>query len=427
MSKLKPIGSEKLQGDEKLKRIMEIARYKEVIPNPINETSGVDYQVKLADGNTYEIAKEKSGYVIKKRIDESHSDYIEPMKNRRHYSSYSSAFKRLNLIAKEVNNLTETTEGISLFTEQKKYTLKTPTPKETEPEASTPPPVPEPAPAPAPVGGPSEPETSLTDMGVDMGPDAPEDTDMDMPEPSDDMPMDNEEDNDEVTFKSIQKLTGKLAQKIRDLQDQEEEISSKDAKYVVNSIISAISDNLDEDDKEDIIGKLEGEDEDNEFDMGDEDMGNEPSDEEMPSDDEETLPQPEGEMGEEWNEQSSEMEEEWNEGEVSEDDFLGKVFGNIFSESKVDKILKNYFAINENEKKFITEKKQVKKQINENRVKSSIVEINRLSESLNQRKVAKDIVKNFPEINFVGKTNKGNLVFENKNKQLKVSPSGKIL
>jgi hypothetical protein len=423
MSKLKPIGSEKLQGDEKLRRIMEIARYKEVIPNSINETSSVDYQIKLADGNTYEIAKEKSGYVIKKRIDESHSDYIEPMKNRRHYSSYSSAFKRLNLIAKEVNNLTETTEGISLFTEQKKYTLKTPTPSATETEASTPPPSPEPSPAPSPVGGPSEPETSLTDMGVDMGPGAPEDTDMDMTEPSDDMPMDNEEDNEEVTFKSIQKLTGKLAQKIRDLQDQEEEISSKDAKYVVNSIISAISDNLDEDDKEDIIGKLEGEDEDNGFDMGDEDMENEPSDEEIPIDDEETIPQPEGEMGE----QSSEMEEEWNEGEVSEDDFLGKVFGNIFSESKVDKILKNYFSINENEKKFITEKKQVKKQINENRVKSSIVEINRLSESSNQRKVARDIVKNFPEINFVGKTNKGNLVFENKNKQLKVSPSGKIL
>ena len=422
MSKLKPIGSEKLQGDEKLRRIMEIARYKEVVPNSINETSSVDYQIKLADGNTYEIAKEKSGYVIKKRIDESHSDYIEPMQNRRHYSSYSSAFKRLNLIAKEVNNLTETTEGISLFTEQKKYTLKTPTSNTTEPEASTPPtaPAPEPSPAPAPVGGPSEPETSLTDMGVDMGPDAPEDTDMDMSEPSDDMPMDTEEDNDEVTFKSIQKLTGKLDQKIRDLQDQEEEISSKDAKYVVNSIISAISDNLDEDDKEDIIGKLEGEDEDNEFDMGDEDMESEPSDEEIPSDDEETVPEPEGEMGEQYNEMR-------HDGEVSEDDFLGKVFGNIFSEGKVDRILKNYFAINENEKKFITEKKQIKKQINESRVKTSIVEINRLSESLNQRKVARDIVKNFPEINFVGKTNKGNLVFENKNKQLKVSPSGKIL
>jgi len=37
MSKLKPIGSEKLQGIEKLQRIMEIARYKETIPNSINK------------------------------------------------------------------------------------------------------------------------------------------------------------------------------------------------------------------------------------------------------------------------------------------------------------------------------------------------------------------------------------------------------
>ena len=36
-------------------------------------------------------------------------------------------------------------------------------------------------------------------------------------------------------------------------------------------------------------------------------------------------------------------------------------------------------------------------------------------------------MKNFPEINFVGKTNKGNLVFENKNQQLKVTPNGQIL
>ena len=40
---------------------------------------------------------------------------------------------------------------------------------------------------------------------------------------------------------------------------------------------------------------------------------------------------------------------------------------------------------------------------------------------------AKKIVNNFPYITFVGKTNKGNLVFENKNKQLKVSPKGNIL
>jgi len=402
MSKLKPIGSEKLQGDDKLKRILEIAKYKETPKQNINETSSTEYKVKLADGHTYEIAKEKMGYVIKKQINESVSDYVEPMKNRRHYTSYSAAFKRLNLIAKEVNTLTETVEGISLFSEQKKYTLRTP-----QPEVSAEEPAPMEKPMPEPTPSPAEPE--MPAMDDEMSPEEP----MDLPEPSDDM-----EDNEDVTFKTIQKLTGKLAQKIRDLQDNEEDISSKDAKYVINSILSAISDNLDEDDKEDIIGKLEGEDEDTE-DMGDmgDDMGSEEAptgDEEMPSDTEE-LPI------------DAEMTENWNEGEVKEEDFLSVVFDNIFKESQVDKILKGYFVINENEKKFITQKKENNKTQLKNKVQNSVTEINRLSESKEQRKVAKDIMLKFPKINFVGKTNKGNLVFENNNKQLKVGRNGQIL
>ena len=102
MGKIKPIGSEKLEGLAKLNRIMEIARYKENIPKPINEDKSVEYTITLADGNTYRIDKERNGYVIKKGLNES-TDYIEPMKNRKFYSSYSQAFKRLNLIAKEVN------------------------------------------------------------------------------------------------------------------------------------------------------------------------------------------------------------------------------------------------------------------------------------------------------------------------------------
>jgi hypothetical protein len=405
MSKLKPIGSEKLQGDDKLKRILEIAKYKETPKQNINESSSTEYQVKLADGYTYEIAKEKMGYVIKKQINESVSDYIEPMKNRRHYTSYSAAFKRLNLIAKEVNTLTETVEGISLFSEQKKYTLRTPKP---EVSAEEPSPMEEPIDAPMPEPTPSPAEPEMPSMDDEMGPEEP----MDLPEPSDEMPSDNDmEDNEDVSFKTIQKLTGKLAQKIRDLQDNEEDISSKDAKYVINSILSAISDNLDEDDKEDIIGKLEGEDEDVE-DMGG--MEDEMGDEELPVGDEE-LPV------------DSEMTENWNEGEVKEEDFLSGVFNNIFKESQVDKILKGYFVINENEKKFINEKKENNKTQLKSKVQNSVNEINRLSESKEQKKVAKDIMLKFPKVNFVGKTNKGNLVFENNNKQLKVGRNGQIL
>ncbi len=83
MGKLKPIGSEKLQGMDKIKRMIEIATYKENIPNPLNETASHEYDIKLADGNRYHIVKEKSGYVIKKGLTESTSDYVEPMKGRK--------------------------------------------------------------------------------------------------------------------------------------------------------------------------------------------------------------------------------------------------------------------------------------------------------------------------------------------------------
>ena len=58
---LRPIGSEKLEGMDKIARIMEIARYKENIPTPINEDKSVEYNKVLADGKNYQIVKEKNG------------------------------------------------------------------------------------------------------------------------------------------------------------------------------------------------------------------------------------------------------------------------------------------------------------------------------------------------------------------------------
>ena len=142
MSGLRPIGSEKLTGQDKLNRIMEIARFKEVAPKTINENASTEYSISLADGNNYQIVRERQGYIIKKTISESETDYIEPMKNRKHYGSYSAALKRLNLIAGEVNRLTENEEEVSMYNlgEQKKFTLKTPKP-------AMPAPAPEAAPA----------------------------------------------------------------------------------------------------------------------------------------------------------------------------------------------------------------------------------------------------------------------------------------
>ena len=415
MSKIKPIGSEKLQGIEKLQRIMEIARYKEAIPNSINETSSIDYRITLADGNTYEIVKERLGYIIKKQINESTSEYIDPMKNRKHFSSYSAAMRKLNLMAGEINRVNGISEGISLFTEDKKYMLKTPQPKmeaPTEAPSDLPPPSPEPASAPAPEDAmptpPSDEELPMSPEGEEMGMDLPDMEDMGE-EPSEGG------EGGPVTFKSIQKLTGKLAQKIRDYSG-EEELSSKDVKYVINSILSSLDLNLlDEEDKEEILTRFEGEEE---SDYGMEDMGSEEDEIDVDIDtEEEPIAEPEGEMAEGW----------MDEMEFKEQDFVDASLNQIFGESTIEKVLKSYVVINENEKKFIKEKKKEQKVILESKKVRYSKEIERLSLTEAQAEISKKIVNNFPFITFVGKTNKGNLVFENKDKQLKVSPQGNIL
>jgi hypothetical protein len=299
MGNLRPIGSEKLQGMDKINRIMEIARYKENRPNPINEDKSTEFSKKLSDGKTYRIDKEKNGYVIKRTINESTEtfDYLEPMKNRKYYSSYSQAFKRLNLVVKEVNMSQGHQRNVSLFTEseldkeleEKRYYLnlgKKTEEKEQAPVDAAPAPAPAPvaAPAPAPTEEPSADLSGLDDM--DLGAE-----------------VDTEEENGEeekVTLKVIQKATGKLAQKIRAFGgEDDEELSSKDMKYVINSILSALDlDSLDEEDREEIMDKIEGVEED-EFGGSDEEgMG----DEEEMGDDESV--EPEAEMAEGFDDES---------------------------------------------------------------------------------------------------------------------------
>jgi hypothetical protein len=422
MGRLKPIGSEKLEGMDKIARIMEIARYKENIPTPVNEHSSNEYSIKLADGYLYEIAKEKNGYVIKKGLNESSLDYVEPMKNRRHFSSYSGAFKRLNVIAKEVNSLTETEEGISLFTEQKKYILKAP--KSMEEQA-------EPAPAPAPEEQP---------MPEPVAEPTPEEQPMPEPEmPSEEEPT--QEDDEEISMKTIQKLTGKLAQKIRAYDsNEEEEMSPQDVKYVINSILSALDlDKLEDEDKEEIIDKVEGDGEES----GEELMVTEP---EAPSTEE--MPQPE-EGGEEMPEPPQEMTEyEYLDDEDEEsfgfdfdfddepkkpyinkikgrhdektDKFLSDMFENIFSESKVEKILKGYYNISESEKK----QNIIKESVNNRTIASKIQTI---AESKRQEESARKFVKNNPTATLIGKSSKNNLLFECEGKTIKVTTNGQIL
>lgn len=80
-------------------------------------------------------------------------------------------------------------------------------------------------------------------------------------QPSDDASLDQSQDQpvDGDMFKNIQKITGKLAQRMR---EGAGELTTKQIKYVLNSIVSAIDINkIDPNDKLSIINKLQGKEE----------------------------------------------------------------------------------------------------------------------------------------------------------------------
>jgi hypothetical protein len=407
MGDLKPLGSEKLTGQDKIKRIMEIARFNEVIPASMNETARSEYSISLADGNQYEIVKERQGYIIKKTISESETEYIEPMKNRKYYSSYSQAFKRLNLVAGELNRINENEEGVSFFGEQKKFTLKTPKPAaEPMPAAevpSAPPAVPSPALPPAPtaeIPAGDEMDMGMEDMG--MAPEAEVEVDATM-----DVESPENGDEEKVSFRTIQKLTGKLTQKIRTL-DSQEGMTSEDMKYVINMVLSSLDlKSLSEEDKEDIMAKFDEESED----LGGDDMdGLDMTDDSEVEDIQADMDIPvEGyEMGE---------------GGYGN----GAIIDSIFGESTVDKVISKYFEISKKEILESKEKHSQKKRSVISQSKKQMEEVIRLSETVEQELSAKKFLQENNSAKIVGLTNKKNLVFENKGKQIKISPEGLLV
>jgi len=114
--------------------------------------------------------------------------------------------------------------------------------------------------------------------------------------------MEDEEGDEDGDTKKIQKYTGKIGQMLRDMDEADLDLE----KYVINSIISAMHlEEMDEEDKEDIIEKIESGDEE-----GD-DLDMEGGDEEMDMD---------LDTEEETTEETPEEGEELSEGEDKEDD-----------------------------------------------------------------------------------------------------------
>jgi len=440
MGDIKPIGSEKLEGMNKLRRIMEIAKYKEVPKQEINDLSTTNYTIRLADGNLYGIVKEKTGYIIKKGLNESDLDYSEPMRSRKHYRSYADAMKKLNLVVSEVNRNEGNVFEVPLIGEQskKKFILKTPkapAAPEPVPGDDLPPPAPamETPPAPAPdMGMPPAPEGD--DMGMppapegegmppapegegmppapegdDMGmPPAPEEDVMGMPPMGDEDDIDSDEEVGPMSLKMIQKLTGKLSQKIRSL-DKDKGMDSQDIKYVINSIISAIDmKNLDDDDREEIVDKIEGFDDEygtegeGELDLSGEDMGD---------------------MGD----MEPEIEPEMGVGTEEPKEGYQNVMDSIFAESKIDKLLSNYFNIKTEEKPIIehrTKMNYLGKKIQKIEQKKDLVNF---SVTTAQEQKALSLFEGYANTKFIGRTNKQNLVLIVNGKEVKVTPNGRTI
>jgi hypothetical protein len=266
MAEIKPLGSEKLQGDEKLKRILELTYFGEnkKTSKTNKSTTTTEYLSESINGFKFGIVKEKDGYYVKKGLNESSLDYIGGlfMKNKNRFNSYAEALRRLNLLSGgELNEAT-------------KYVLKQKPTESTGGELPPPPPEGETneLPPPPPEGETNElPPPPEGDMG-DMSPETSK--------PSDYMA-------------EIQKFSGKLGQELR---DQRDKMKSDDIKYVLNMIISAVDlDTLEDDDIEEIGKKFDREvsDDVDMNDEGGEELPDSPSEEPLT-----TEPQGDEELGE---------------------------------------------------------------------------------------------------------------------------------
>ena len=246
MGDLKPLGSEKLKGNEKLNRILELTYFNEKTTNKNNSVKAD--LVKESTNGVYGIIREKDGYYVKKGLNEQSLDYIGGlfMKNKNRFTSYAEALKRLELLSSQE------------LQEETKYVLKTnkPTGESAAPSAppmSELPPAPVPDAEPAPEEPAAEPSSDTTQIS-----------------PEDELSPEAQDGADEKRssyMAEVQKYSGKLGQELR---DQQPKMESDDIKYVLNMIISAVDlDKLDLEDLEAIGKQFERDEEEG---MGDEEM-----------------------------------------------------------------------------------------------------------------------------------------------------------
>ena len=167
------------------------------------------------------------------------------MKNNSRYTfnSYSEALKKLNLLMKPINENYNNGKQLNLIGEQEddtKFVLKQPESETADSEETE--------------DFSFDDAFATDDGGEDLDMDMDIETELDGGEMDTEVNVDIESDEDGT--KAVQKLTGKLGQKLREL--PEPEMTADIIKYVLNSIISAVDlEKLSEDDKDEIVGKFE--------------------------------------------------------------------------------------------------------------------------------------------------------------------------
>ena len=189
-------------------------------------------------------------------------------------------------------------------------------------------------------------------------------------------------------------------------------MTSENVKYVINMVLSSLDlKNLSEEDKDDIMSKF---DEAEEREEGGDDMdGEDFTDDTEVEDIQADMDIP--------------VESEMYEEDEEEDYGNGAILDNIFGESKVDKVISKYFEVSKKEileSREKTAKKKIK-QISDSRKQMGAVI--KLTETIEQELASKKFLEKNTSAKIVGITNKKNLVFENKGKQVRISPEGQIL
>jgi hypothetical protein len=102
--------------------------------------------------------------------------------------------------------------------------------------------------------------------------------------------------------------------------------------------------------------------------------------------------------------------------EMTEDyDNEGYQYGGRFNESKIDRIISNYFEKSPNEPK--TDKRLIE----------NFKKVRNLSKSMLQLETSKSFLKNNKNYNVIGITNLDNIILESKNNKVKIDKRGNII